>query len=82
MYGIGESAAANRTLSSILSSDNLFLRLEALTVLENMGRDALPSLSPIKEMIANRGDKKMKDQPTWKAEHDVKVATRIVSTKF
>jgi len=82
MYNLGEKKLAALTLGSLLSSDNRFLRLEALTVLENMGPDAAMVLDQVKMLIATRGDEKMKNEPSWKADHDVKVATRIVVAKF
>ena len=82
LYKIGEKAIAVNTLGKQLSSDNRFLRLEALTVLENMGGDAQPALGQIKNMIDLHGGKQLKSAPSWKAEHDIKVANRILSAKF
>lgn len=82
MYHLGENGLAASTLGSILSADNLFLRLEALTVLENMGKDAAPALPQVKDMIEKRDQKKNKQEPAWMASHDVKVAKRILSVNY
>lgn len=43
-----------------------------------MGRDALPALSDIKQMIDVREDKKIKTSPLWKAGHDIIIAKRLL----
>lgn len=82
LYNMGEKVLAANTLGGLLMSDNHYLRLEALTVLENMGADAAPALNQVKDMIEKRDDQKGKNEPAWMASHDVKVAKRIASAKY
>lgn len=79
IYGLGDKTSGLPVLTDILQhSDNLYARLEAVTVLESMGLDAKPALSAIKKMVEVRVPNKTKDQPSWKYDHDVKVARRII----
>jgi len=79
LYGLGDNAIGIPLLSNILRSDNQIERVEALTVLEKMGRDVKSALPAIREMDEMRDDKKEKDMPLWKFPHDVKIAKRIIS---
>ncbi len=79
LYSIGDNAAIIPTLTSILSSDNQFERVETLTVLEKMKNDAKDALPAIIQMVDLRDDKKNPTQPLWKFPHDIKIAKRIIA---
>src|SRR5690606_27779381 len=57
MYAINHSTDALPVLADVLSNDNLYVRLQALTVLEGMGDDAMPALPVIEQMVYARTDK-------------------------
>lgn len=78
LYRLGDISSILPVLTDALQMDNLLTRLEAITVLEEMGRDALPALSDIKQMIDVREDKKIKTSPLWKAGHDIIIAKRLL----
>jgi bifunctional pyridoxal-dependent enzyme with beta-cystathionase and maltose regulon repressor activities len=48
-------------------------------VLENIGKDVQPALPAIEKMLDKWQNKKKKAVPSWQAEHDVKIANRILS---
>ncbi len=79
LYGLDKKATVIPTLTDILLSDNQIERLEALTVLEKMNKDAKAALPAIKEMVDLRDDKKNPNQPLWKNPHDIKIAKRIIT---
>ncbi|MDF3078675.1 MAG: sulfatase [Sphingobacteriaceae bacterium] len=79
VYGLEGNAKIISVLSDALSSENQFVRVEALTVLEKMGKDAMPALGSIKQMAAQREDKKTAGEALWQAPHDVKIAKRIIA---
>lgn len=65
-------------LIEILHSDNMHARLQALVALEGMGPDAAPALPEIIKMFEARQTRSMKKQPSWKYEHDVKIANQLI----
>lgn len=79
LYGLDGTAIVIPTLTDLLHSDNQIERVEALSVLEKMGKDAKAALPAIKEMVALRDDKKNPNQPLWKSPHDIKIAKRIMA---
>jgi hypothetical protein len=79
LYTLDTNANVIPTLTDILRSDNLIERVEALTVLEKMDKDAKAALTAIKEMVVLRGDKKNPNEPLWKSAHDIKIAKRIIA---
>ncbi len=69
LYDLGDSKIALSTLSKSLESRNLMVRVQALNILEQMGKDALPALPSIKKLLPE--DKKNRD-------YDLRLARYIV----
>lgn len=51
LYGLGQTDIALETLTSGLRSANLMARVQALNVMEVMGKDAVPALAEISKLI-------------------------------
>lgn len=79
LYALGYKTNVLPVLINTLQDDNIYVRLQVLTVLESMGQDALPALPGIKQMVTQRTEKKMKAQPSWKMAHDVKIANQLIN---
>ncbi|WP_114778560.1 sulfatase-like hydrolase/transferase [Botryobacter ruber] len=77
LYGLGEKTDVLQVLTQSLTSENDFVRVHALTVLETMEKDAQPALPAIKQIAASSESKKKGSI----AAHDVQVATHII-TRF
>ncbi|MDO1451462.1 sulfatase-like hydrolase/transferase [Rhodocytophaga aerolata] len=69
LYGLGEKEKAAAVLAETLQTGNRMARLQALTVLETMGKDALPALKAARSLLkANPGDE----------DYDVRAAKRLL----
>lgn len=70
LYRLGDINNVLPILTVALQSDNSQIRLQAITILEGMGKDALPALSEIKQMV-NLREKKGNNQ-------EIKIARLLV----
>lgn|GEM_PF-4791285 len=53
LYILGEKNIAVATLDQALKDKNLAARVQALNILDNIGRDALPAVNNIKALVKN-----------------------------
>ncbi|GAB4042913.1 sulfatase-like hydrolase/transferase [Spirosoma litoris] len=53
LYGLNEKAEAIDLLKKALTNENRLVRLQALSVLQGIGKDALPALPEVKEIVAH-----------------------------
>lgn len=77
LYHLGGKDQVLPVLTEAIQTDNIHVRLQALTVLEVMGNDAQSALPAIQKMITQRETKKLKALPLWKTDHDLKIAKQL-----
>ena len=69
LYQLGETDIAVETLTQALEVNNKMARVQALNVLETMGKDAAPSLAAVNKLISRN----LEDQ-----DYDIRAANRLV----
>lgn len=74
LYAQGEKAGLLPVLIKALEEESGLVRLQAMTVLEAMGRDALPALPAIRQLVEGSGGQKVNPRKPWNIDHDLKIA--------
>lgn len=69
LYYLGKNNTALPALEEALKNENLMVRVQALNVLENIGKDAFPSVLTIKKMVAENPESN---------QYDIRAARRVV----
>ncbi|HEY1114344.1 MAG TPA: sulfatase-like hydrolase/transferase [Chitinophagaceae bacterium] len=78
LYAQGKKAEVLAVLIKVLEEENPLARLQAVTVLEAMGKDALPALPALRQMVERGSGKKVNGRKPWTADHDLKIARQLI----
>lgn len=80
LYRQEHKAGVLDVLIACLKEEDWAVRLQALTVLENMGKEATPALPALRQVVARGSQPKGKEKRGWTAAHDINMARALVET--